>query len=39
MRSDAERTETLSSYYRAILPKLRSAAKTSERVSTNGHIM
>jgi Lon protease-like protein len=39
MRSDAERTETLSSYYRAILPKLRSAAQTSERASSNGHIM
>jgi Lon protease-like protein len=39
MRSDAERTETLSSYYRAILPKLRSAATTSERASGNGHIM
>ena len=39
MRSDAERTETLSSYYRAILPKLRSAAQTSEHASSNGHIM
>ena len=39
MRSDAERTETLASYYRAILPKLRSAAQTSERASSNGHIM
>ena len=39
MRSDAERTETLSSYYRAILPKLRSAARTSEHASSNGHIM
>src|SRR6202041_3344300 len=35
MRSDAERTETLSSYYRDILPKLRSAARTSERASRN----
>ena len=39
MRSDAQRTETLSSYYRAILPKLRSAAGTGERASANGHIM
>jgi Lon protease-like protein len=39
MRSDQERTETLSSYYRAILPKLRSGAKASERASTNGHVM
>jgi Lon protease-like protein len=39
MRSDAERTETLSSYYRAILPKLRSASSTAERASANGHIM
>jgi Lon protease-like protein len=39
MRSDGERTETLSSYYRAILPKLRSGAKASERASTNGHVM
>jgi Lon protease-like protein len=39
MRSDRERTETLSSYYRAILPKLRSGAKASERASTNGHVM
>jgi Lon protease-like protein len=39
MRSDAERTETLLTYYRAILPQLRSGAKISERASTNGHIM
>ena len=39
MRSDAERTETLLSYYRAVLPKLRDAAKISERAATNGHIM
>jgi Lon protease-like protein len=39
MRSDGERTETLSSYYRAILPKLRSGAKASERASNNGHVM
>ena len=39
MRSDRERTETLSSYYRAILPKLRSGAKASERAATNGHVM
>jgi Lon protease-like protein len=39
MRSDAERTETLLSYYRAVLPQLRSGAKISERASTNGHIM
>jgi Lon protease-like protein len=39
MRSDAERTETLLSYYRAVLPQLRSGVKISERASTNGHIM
>jgi Lon protease-like protein len=39
MRSDAERTATLSTYYRAVLPKLRSAVQTSERASTDGHIM
>jgi Lon protease-like protein len=39
MRSDAERTETLLTYYRSILPKLRSAARSSNRASTNGHIM
>jgi Lon protease-like protein len=39
MRSDAERTERLSSYYHAILPKLRIGAKASERASTNGHVM
>ena len=39
MRSDAERTEALSAYYRAILPKLRSGAKASERAATNGHVM
>jgi Lon protease-like protein len=39
MRSDQERTETLCSYYRAILPKLRSGAKAGERASTNGHVM
>lgn len=39
MRSDAERTETLLSYYRALLPQLRSGIKISERASTNGHIM
>jgi len=38
-RSDAERTETLLSYYRAVLPQLRSSAKINERASTNGHIM
>lgn len=38
-RSDAERTETLLNYYRAVLPQLRSSAKISERASTNGHIM
>jgi Lon protease-like protein len=39
IRSDAERTETLLSYYRAVLPQLRSGAKINERASTNGHIM
>jgi Lon protease-like protein len=39
MRSDAERTETLLTYYRAALPKLRSGAKASKRGSANGHIM
>lgn len=39
MRSDRERTETLSSYYRAMLPKLRSGAKAGEGASTNGHVM
>lgn len=39
MRSDAERTDALLSYYRAVLPQLRAGAKISERASTNGHIM
>jgi Lon protease-like protein len=39
MRSDAERTDALLSYYRAVLPQLRSGAKIGERASTNGHIM
>jgi Lon protease-like protein len=39
MRSDAERTETLLSYYRAVLPKLRAGVRTGERASSNGHIM
>jgi Lon protease-like protein len=39
MRSDAERTETLLTYYRAVLPQLRSSVKISERASSNGHIM
>jgi Lon protease-like protein len=39
MRSDAERTDTLLSYYRVILPKLRASARTSERPSTDRHIM
>jgi Lon protease-like protein len=39
MRSDAERTDALLSYYRAVLPQLRNGAKISERASTNGHIM
>jgi Lon protease-like protein len=39
MRSDAERTETLLSYYRAVLPKLRAGARSSERASSNGRIM
>lgn len=39
MRSDAERTETLVTYYRAMLPKLRRGKQASERAATNGHIM
>ncbi len=39
MRSDAERTETLVIYYRAMLPKLRRGRQASERAATNGHIM
>jgi Lon protease-like protein len=38
-RSDAERTETLLVYYRAMLPKLRRGAHASQRAASNGHIM
>ncbi len=39
MRCDAERTETLLIYYRAMLPKLRRGVHAGQRASTNGHIM
>ena len=39
MRSDAERTETLLAYYRAMLPKLRRGVQASQRAASNGHIM
>ena len=39
MRSDAERTDTLLTHYRAVLPKLRRGAQASQRAFTNGHIM
>ena len=39
MRSDAERTETLLAYYRAMLPKLRRGVHAGQRAASNGHIM
>ena len=37
-RSDAARTESLVSYYREILPKLRRSREINRRASTNGHV-
>jgi Lon protease-like protein len=39
MRSDAARTETMLTYYREILPRLRRNKDAGQRASTNGHIM
>lgn len=39
IRSDAERTETMLAYYRAMLPKLRRGVHAGQRAATNGHIM
>ena len=39
LRSDAERTERLIAFYRAMLPKLRRGAQASSLVARNGHVM
>lgn len=39
MRCDAERTEMLLTFYRAMLPKLRLGVHAGSRASSNGHIM
>lgn len=39
IRSDAERTERLLTYYRAMLPKLRRGVQATQRAATNGHVM
>jgi Lon protease-like protein len=39
LRSDAERTEKLLAFYRAVLPKLRSGAQTSRAAGQSGHVM
>jgi hypothetical protein len=38
-RSDAERTERLRDFYRAILPKLRMGAHAAKATGQNGHVM
>jgi Lon protease-like protein len=39
IRSDAERTERLLTYYEAMLPKLRRGIQASQRAATNGHVI
>jgi Lon protease-like protein len=39
MRSDAERTERLISFYNAMLPKLRRGVQASVLAGRNGHVM
>jgi Lon protease-like protein len=39
LRSDAERTERLISFYNAMLPKLRRGVQASIAVARNGHVM
>jgi Lon protease-like protein len=39
MRSDAERTEKLTNFYRSMLPKLRRGVQASATAGRNGHVM
>jgi Lon protease-like protein len=39
MRSDAERTEKLTDFYRSMLPKLRRGVQASAVAGRNGHVM
>lgn len=39
MRSDAERTEKLTNFYRSMLPKLRRGVQASAVAGRNGHVM
>ena len=39
LRSDAERTERLTAFYQAILPKLRRGVQASATAGRNGHVM
>lgn len=39
IRSDAERTERLTDFYRSVLPKLRVGAGASRTSHNNGHVM
>ena len=39
LRSDAERTQLLLTYYRSMLPKLRRGVQATQRAATNGHVM
>jgi hypothetical protein len=39
MRSDQERTETLLTFYRSMLPKLRRGVHAGQRAARNGHVM
>lgn len=38
-RSDSERTESLCTFYNAVLPKLRAAAGDRKAAAPNGHVM
>jgi Lon protease-like protein len=38
MKSEAERLETLTEYYRAIIPKIEMSLRARQRASGNGHV-
>jgi Lon protease-like protein len=38
MKSEAERIETLTEYYRAIIPKIEMSLRARQRASGNGHV-
>jgi ATP-dependent Lon protease len=38
MKSEAERIETLTEYYRATIPKIETSLRVRQRASGNGHV-